>query len=135
MLLVNPTSYSITEKPEELNDIDLQRNNNTLVENLLGTIDNLASDASIHAELVENGVVEVIGRFISMFVSSAKEQNNMGINEVQDGIDLSVMPTGSLKLIKSVASLMMKLSQQPDIQQHCLSLGMLDMLQTSIESL
>ena len=105
-----------------------------MMENIVSTIDNLASDVSIHGELIQNGVVNVIARFIELFLSSAKEENSMGVNEVREGLDLSVMPTGSLKLIKAVTSLMMKLSQEPQIQMQCLELGILDMLQTCIES-
>lgn len=129
---VNPNNMNFDV--EYLDDIEKQDNDNEMMENIVCTLDNLASDVAIHGELLQNGVINVIARFIELFLSSAKEENGMGVNELQEGIDLSVMPIGSLKLIKAVTSLMMKLSQEPQIQMQCLDLGMLDMLQTCIES-
>lgn len=117
-----------------LDDIEKLDDENEMMENIVCTLDNLASDMTIHGELLQNGVMNVVARFIELFMASAKEENDMGINELNEGIDLSVMPVGSLKLIKAICSIMMKLSQEPQIQMQCLNLGMLDMLQTSIEN-
>ena len=103
-----------------------------MVENIVCTLDNIASDASLHHELIAHGLFDVIGRFVDLFLSSAKEENDVGVDETTEGIELSVMPTGPLKLIKAIASVMMKLSQEPQVQRQCIELGMLDVVQTCL---
>jgi hypothetical protein len=45
-----------------------------------------------------------------LFLDEAKEVNDQGINEKVYGIQLNVMPTGALNLIKAVCILIANLS-------------------------
>jgi len=116
-----------------LDDIERLTDSNELVENTVCTLNNIASDVGLHSELIANGLIDVIRKFVELYLSSAKEENDFGVDETTDGIDLSVMAIGSLQLIKAIASLIMKLSQAPQIQMQCLEMGMLEMTQTCLD--
>lgn len=103
-----------------------------MVENVVCTLDNIASDVNMQSELIAHGLLDVVARFVQLFLASAKEANDVGVDETVDGIELSVLPTGPLRLIKAIASLMMKLSQDPQVQMQCIDLGMLDLAQTCL---
>lgn len=103
-----------------------------MVENIVCALDNLASDASLHGELIAHGLLDVVRRFVDLFLCSTRTGDDGGADDPHEGIELLSMPTGSLKLIKAVASLMMKLSQEPHIQAQCIELGMLDLVQTCL---
>ena len=54
--------------------------------------------------------------------------NNDGINELQEGIDLDVVPTGALQLIKAISVIILNLSNNEMIHSECVNLGIYQIL-------
>jgi hypothetical protein len=52
-----------------------------MVENIIYTLRNISFDVSMHQELLQNGYIEVIKKFVDLFLASARQQNDRGINE------------------------------------------------------
>lgn len=50
-----------------------------------------------------------------MFLEQAQEMNYEGINEIEDGLELNIMPVGALNLIKAVTIIIMNISSNPDV--------------------
>ena len=46
-------------------------------------------------------------------LKSAKQCNEEGVNEKEQGINLKVMPTGSLQLMKAIAQTLNNISENP----------------------
>jgi hypothetical protein len=86
---------------------------NEMVEEIICTLANISGDSVLHQELIQNGFLEVIAKFIKLVLGTAKEMNSIGINEDVEGIELKVMPYGTLNLIKSIALTMRNLSTNP----------------------
>ena len=84
-----------------------------MVENIIYTLSNISNEFGLHYELIQNGVIQVVHKYIQLFLNEAKELNSQGVNEKRDGIPLNVMPTGALNLIKAICILITNLSQNP----------------------
>jgi len=80
----------------EMDDIERQTDSNEMVEEIICTLANISNDFDLHHELIVNGYIEVVKKFVEQFLKTAKVINDSGINELEEGIQLSVMPTGSL---------------------------------------
>jgi hypothetical protein len=81
-----------------------------MVENIICTLSNISDDFSLHRELISNGLIEVIKKFIDMYLEQAQETNEMGIDETEEGLELNVMPVGALNLIKAITIIIMNIS-------------------------
>lgn len=65
----------------------------------------------MHRELIHNGLIDVIKGYIGLFLNHAKQENDLGIDETVDGIQLlQTLPTGSVQLIKSLSQIMLNVS-------------------------
>jgi hypothetical protein len=82
-----------------------------MVENIIFTLMNISNDDTMHKELLQNGYVDVVKKFVDLMVSSALQNNEDGVNEKEDGIDLKVMPAGSLRLMKAIAITLKNISE------------------------
>ena len=71
---------------------------------------NISNDASIHKELIKNGVLDVINKYVTQFKSSAKTINNMGVDETVEGMDLDVLSVEDVQLIKCLIVVMLNFS-------------------------
>ena len=99
-----------------LDDIEKLPNSNEMVENIVCSLQNISNDGSLHKELVANGLIDVVRKFIDLFLAQARSQNEAGENEQVEGLNLKVMPTGALGLIKAISVIIMNLSASPHIQ-------------------
>lgn len=115
-----------------LDDIERLPDSNEMVENIICTLSNISDDDSLHRELISNGLVEVIKKFIDMFLEQAQEVNEMGVNEIQEGLELNVMPVGALNLIKAITIIIMNISSNPDVQGDCLQADIISVILTSL---
>ena len=108
-----------------LDDIERLSNCNEMVENIVCTLSNISNDFSLHHELIANGLIDVIRKYIDLFLAEARKGNRYGVDEVVEGIDLAVMPTGALQLIKAIALIISNLSGNSQTSMQCSSLGLL----------
>lgn len=67
-----------------------------MVENIICTLSNISADVTLHQELIANGLLDVVKKFVELYLASAKEENQFGVDEMAEGIDLAVMPIGAL---------------------------------------
>ena len=81
-----------------------------MVQNIVCTLSNISNDFSLHLELVQNGIIECAHKYIKLYLDAAKTMNSKGINEKEEGIQLSILPIGSLQLMKAVSLILMNLS-------------------------
>ena len=51
-------------KMQTIDDIEKLSNQNELIENALGILNNLATDVSLHHDLVQHGIFEVLGMLV-----------------------------------------------------------------------
>ena len=89
-------AWSMNFNEYDFDDIEKLENSNEMVENTIQTLKNLTNDFELHHELVTNGLLECVRKYIYVFLSVAKQSNPEGINEVQEGINLLVMSSGAL---------------------------------------
>jgi len=59
----------------EMDDIERISDSNEMVENIICTLSNISNDFFLHRELIQNGLIEVIKKFIDMFLEQAQEMN------------------------------------------------------------
>ena len=52
----------------EMDDIERISDSNEMVENIICTLSNISNDFFLHRELIQNGLVEVIRKFIDMYL-------------------------------------------------------------------
>jgi hypothetical protein len=72
---------------------------------------NISCDRYLQKELINNGIMEVIKKYIELFLSHAKERNDDDVDETTEGIELiEVMPMGAVALIKGIAKIIFNLS-------------------------
>jgi hypothetical protein len=102
-----------------------------MVENIIFTLMNISNDDTMHKELLQNGYVDVVKKFVDLMVSSALQNNKDGVNEKEDGIDLKVMPAGSLRLMKAIAITLKNISENQECHSQCMQSGLLPLLRTS----
>jgi hypothetical protein len=74
-----------------------------VVEKLIKTISNLTQDQSIHQELIENGLVLMIQKYVDLLVSKALP------HEIE--IDMEVFPIIALDLVQSLSEIIVNISQ------------------------
>lgn len=80
----------------------------------------------MHQELLNNGIIEVIQSFVKLFDGSARLENAQGINEFEQGVNiLKILPTGALKMIKSITEIIFQISQNPDMIAPCSRRGLI----------
>lgn len=104
-----------------------------MIENIVQTLDNISSDVSLHSELINNGLIEVIQKFVLLFAAQCQTQNVNGVNEKLEGLNLlKTMPTSALKMIKCIAQIIHNLSLNPGIEQRCVELGMIPVMKTCL---
>lgn len=108
-------NYNCKTEEELIDDIERLTDSNEMVEEIISTLANISNDFELHSELILNGILEVIKKYIELYLSSAKLMNDHGINELIEGIKLSVMPTGSLNLMKAIAITIKNISSNPKI--------------------
>jgi len=58
-----------------MDDIERISDSNEMVENIICTLSNISNDFFLHRELIQNGLIEVIKKFIDMFLEQAQEMN------------------------------------------------------------
>ena len=77
-----------------------------MIENIVFTLSNISNDHNMHQELLNNGIIEVIQSYVKLFVGIARLENAKGINEFEQGVNiLKILPTGALKMIKSITEI------------------------------
>ena len=109
----------------DLDDVERLNNANMMVENIVFTLANISADQQQHQELINNGLIEVLQKVVKLFTDCRRERNAQGINEFEEGmVVLKVMPTGALKMIKSVSDIINNLTQNTAIQQQCVKNGL-----------
>lgn len=86
-----------------------------MVEEIICTLSNISNDFDMHQELISNGIIDVIHRFINIYMEKSKIINNEGINEMIDGIELKVMPVGALNLIKAITLIMKNICSNKEV--------------------
>ena len=91
-----------------------------MVENIIFTLMNISNDDTMHKELLQNGYVDVVKKFVDLMVSSALQNNKDGVSEKEDGIDLKVMPAGSLRLMKAIAITLKNISENQECHSQCM---------------
>jgi hypothetical protein len=84
-----------------------------MVDEIICTLSNMSSDFAMHKELIHNGIIDVIQRFIQIFLEKSKLVNDQGVNELIDGIELKVMPKGALNLIKAITLIIQNICSNP----------------------
>ena len=100
----------------DLDDVERLKNANMMVENIVFTLANISADQQQHQELIHNGLIEVLQKVVKLFTDCRRERNAQGINEFEEGmVVLKVMPTGALKMIKSVSDIINNLTQNTAI--------------------
>ena len=52
---------------------------------------NISNDFTFHKELIKNGVLDVINKYVTQFKSCAKTINGMGVDETVEGMDLDIL--------------------------------------------
>ena len=85
-----------------LDDIERVPNSNLMVENTILTLRNISNNFNMHEELLQNGFLEVIKKFLDVFfyaIKSSKEHDVEG--EILE-IDLESMPLGCVNLMKAL---------------------------------
>ena len=118
---------------EELDDIQRVKNANTMIENIVQTLGNVSSDASLHSELINNGLIEVIQKFVLLFAAQCQTHNVHGVNEELEGINLlKTMPTSALKMIKCIVEIIHNLSLNPAVESKCVKLGIIPIMKTCL---
>ena len=76
-------------------DIERIRDENKLVEKLIQTIANISQDLSVHQELIENGLVPLIKKYVVYF--SAKAQ------PYESEVDMELFPIIALNVVQSLS--------------------------------
>ena len=105
----------------EYDDIEKFDDSNEMVEGIICTLSNVSNDYCMHPELIHNGIIDVVSRFIQIYLEKAKLLNENGVNEMTDGIELSVMPVGALNLIKAITLIIKNLCSNQQVHQKCMS--------------
>jgi len=80
----------------QVDDIERFNDANEMIENVIESLLNYSNDLSLHCELINNGIIEVIRKYIELFMGCAKKENSVGEDETVVGIDLDVMPMNAL---------------------------------------
>lgn len=117
----------------EMDDIERISDSNEMVENIICTLSNISNDFFLHRELIQNGLIEVIKKFIDMFLEQAQEMNYEGVNEIEEGLELNIMTVGALNLIKAVSIIIMNISSNPDVQADCCQYDLITVIQASMK--
>ena len=52
-------------------DIERIQDSNEMIENILFTLSNISNDLGMHEELIMNGMLEVIQKYVELFLSEA----------------------------------------------------------------
>ena len=73
-------------------DIESFDDSNTMLENVIQSLANISTDFALHSEMLNNGILDVIKKFVDQFLQCAKRRNSNGEDETQVGIDLEVIP-------------------------------------------
>lgn len=68
-----------------------------------------------------------------MFLEQAQEMNYEGVNEIEDGLELSIMPVGALNLIKAVTIIIMNISSNPEVQVDCVQHDLVSLILASLK--
>ena len=76
---------------------------------------NISNDSSLHQELINNGLLDVVRKYVDLFSACAKTENKLGEDETVEGIDLDVMPVKALELLKCIIVIAMNLSNSPQV--------------------
>ena len=71
---------------EVVDDIERITNNNEMLENVICTLMNVSQDLLMHYELINNGFIEVVKKYIDLFFSISRVEPELGVNEAIDGI-------------------------------------------------
>ena len=74
---------------------------------------NISNDPSVHLELINNGILDVIKKYIELFNSCAKTENKLGEDETIEGIDMDVIPIEALEVLKCVIGMAVNLTGNP----------------------
>lgn len=109
---------------EITDDINKYLDSNEMIENVIQSLMNISNDLTLHEELIKNGLLEVIKKYVHLFRACLKSENSAGEDETVVGIDLEVIPVEPSQLLKCLILMMMNLSSNPCVQEECLQLGM-----------
>ena len=110
-----------TSKEMDYDDIEKFSDSNEMVEGIICTLCNVSNDHEMHPELIQNGIIDVVSRFIQIYMEKAKLLNDQGVNELTDGIELNVMPVGALNLIKAITLIIKNLCSNSQVHAQCIS--------------
>jgi hypothetical protein len=116
----------------DYDDIEKFTDSNEMVEGIICTLSNVSNDFEMHPKLIHNGIIDVVSRFIQIYMEKAKLLNDKGVNELTDGIELNVMPVGALNLIKAITLIIKNLCSNNQVHAQCISQGMIDLVKTCL---
>jgi hypothetical protein len=91
-------------------DIEKVEEHNQMIESLVFSIANITNDPRTHFELLQNGLIDIFKKFLKLIMQQAYVENQFGIDETNEGIELSVMPMGTINLIKSISTSILNIS-------------------------
>ena len=102
-------ALSVQVDAKFLDDIEKCENYNEMIEHIMATFATLTEDAALQKSLLDNSLLDVVKTFFDQAIDSAV--TNDEVDETADGIDLlSVMPTGTLNLLKSCSEILLNIS-------------------------
>ena len=99
-----------------------------MIESLVFSIANITNDPRTHYELLQNGLIDIFKKFLKLIMQQAYVENQFGIDETNEGIELSVLPIGTVNLIKSISTSILNISQVPSIQRLAINFGIFDVI-------
>ena len=114
-----------------LDDVERAADSNEMVENIFCTLEELSHDEMCVVALVDSGVVGLCHAYVDLVVSTAVR--TVEADETQTGIDLlAAMPTRTLELIKSIASVLLNVTACPMKLPQAIEDGILDVIRAAI---
>ena len=69
-----------------------------MIENIVFTLANISNDQEYHEQLIQNGLLKVIQKYVKIYIEKKSE-----------GIDIKMLSTKSLNLIKAICAIMTNL--------------------------
>lgn len=70
------------EEKDELDDIERLQNSNQMLQNIICTLSNITGEMELQHELVQNGILDCVKKFVNLFLDCAQKMNSEGINEL-----------------------------------------------------
>ena len=83
-----------------------------MVEKLIKTIANMSCDQSLHNQMIENGIIQMLKMYVQLFLNQA--------TELEEDIQMEVFPIICLNLVQSLSKTIMNICQNSwVVQKNC----------------